>query len=331
MGMVALIAVAFFAHAHLGFLEDGWKELRESDNRWLGTAAIAMLLSMFAQAEVMVVLLRSAGMKVKRLAANILGLVANSWSASLPGGPAISATMIFREQLRWGATPVIASWYMVLSGLLAGAGMTFLAIGAVFFLGSTVKPSTLGISIVALVALASLINWAARNPQKVERWLIKKLRQFNRWRKKPENRFVEEVSGFSDQLAAVELPLPRLVLAITWSLLNWIFEIICLLACILAVGAEPPIAGVVLSFLAAKLTGQAQVTPGGLGQVDIMLTGTLVALAGLTSGQAFASVIVFRMFSFIGIVALGWLVYFVIQLPNPNALEQVNNADEEKG
>lgn len=331
ISLSVLAAIAFMAHRHFGFLENGWEELKAADNRWLLLAVVTVLLSMFAQAEVMVVLLRSAGIKVRRLSANVLGLVANAWSASLPGGPAISVAMIFREQLKWGATPVIASWYMVFSGLLSGAGMALLGIGSVFFLGlKKVDPLTLAVSLVVLVVLASLTNWAARNPKKVEDWLIARLRGFNRWRKKPEDRHVEQLAGFSEQLATVELPLPKLALAINWSLLNWILEIICLLACTYAVGAKAPIAGVVLSFISAKLVGQAQITPGGLGPVDIVLTSTLVAVAGLTSGQAFAAVIVFRMFSFVGLVGLGWIIFLVAKLPNPRELAPGSESEAPK-
>ena len=90
----------------------------------------------------------------------------------------------------------------------------------------------------------------------------------------------------------------------------------------MAIGATPPIAGVALSFMTAKLAGQAQVTPGGLGIVDFALTSTLVAFAGLTSGQAFAAVVVFRMFSLVGLVAIGWIVYFVGQLPSPKSFKE---------
>ena len=95
-------------------------------------------------------------------------------------------------------------------------------------------------------------------------------------------------------------------------------------------GAKAPIAGVVLSFISAKLVGQAQITPGGLGPVDIVLTSTLVAVAGLTSGQAFAAVIVFRMFSFVGLVGLGWIIFLVAKLPNPRELAPGAEADAQK-
>ena len=162
--------------------------------------------------------------------------------------------MIFREQLKWGATAVISSWYLVLSGVLAGGGMALLAIGAVFFLGlKEVQLSTLLISVVALLALAVATNWVASHPHFLERWLRARLRAFNRWRNKPADRFEGKLVGLAEQLSTVQLPLPQLAISIVVSLAKWILEIFCLLACIYAVEAEPPIAGVVLSFLTAKL------------------------------------------------------------------------------
>lgn len=325
---LALIGlIAFLAREHLHFIGEGWRALRHSDNRWIGLAVAALAISMIAQAEVMVVLLRSAGVKVKRSSVNWLGLAANSWSATFPGGPALSAAMIFREQLKWGATPVIASWYMLLSGALAGGGMAILAIGAVFFLGLTVKPMTLALSLLAMIGLAFLTNWVASNPDKVERWLVNRLRTYNTRRGKPADRFTDKVEGLSHQLSAVELPLSKLTAAISASLGNWIFEILCLLCCVYAVGATPPIAGVVLAFLTAKLVGQAQVTPGGLGPVDVALTSALVGFATLTSVQAFGAVIVFRMLSFVGLTLVGWIVFFATKMVNPKGADEKKTAE----
>ncbi|KAB3519990.1 flippase-like domain-containing protein [Corynebacterium sp. zg254] len=311
--LVVLGAIAFFGREHLSFISDGWNELSQGNNTWIALAAVAIALSMVAQAEVMVVLLRSADVPAGRWRSNMLGLAANAWSATFPGGPAISAAMIFREQLKWGATPVIASWYMILSGALSGAGMAILAVGAVFFLGLKVSWVTIAVAVGALVAIALATNWIALHPRSVEAFLINRARAFNRLMKKPEDRFTEHLAGMSEQIAAVELPLPRLAMAITASLMNWVLEIIALLFCVVAVGAEAPVAGVVLSFLAAKLVGQVQVTPGGLGTVDLALTSSLVAMGTLTIHQAFATAIVFRMLSFIGLALVGWIVYFAGQ------------------
>jgi uncharacterized membrane protein YbhN (UPF0104 family) len=269
-----------------------------------------MALAMVAQAEVMVVLLRSAGVEGEaHLRQRPRALAANAWSATFPGGPAISAAMIFREQLKWGATPVIASWYMVLSGALSGAGMAILGFGSMFFVTADLHPYSMATTIVVLILLAFGANWVARHPDRVERWLQKVLAAFNRWRNAPEERWSDKVSGFADQLGAVELKPTKLGWSVILSLLNWVAEIFCLLFCVLAVGGEAPVAGVVLAFITAKLVGQAQVTPGGLGPVDAALTGMLVGVAQMGSGKAFAAVIVFRMISFVGLAIVGWLVF----------------------
>jgi uncharacterized protein (TIRG00374 family) len=305
--VIGIVAFALRGHYHL--FQDGWDAIKAANNWYITVAVVAMALAMLFQAEVMVVLLRSAGVAVKRTSANALGFAANAWSATFPGGPAISAAMIFREQLKWGATPVIASWYMVISGVLSGAGMAILGFGSMFFVTADLHPYSMATTIVVLILLAFGANWVARHPDRVERWLQKVLAAFNRWRNAPEDRWSDKVSGFADQLGAVELKPTKLGWSVILSLLNWVAEIFCLLFCVLAVGGEAPVAGVVLAFITAKLVGQAQVTPGGLGPVDAALTGMLVGVAQMGSGKAFAAVIVFRMISFVGLAIVGWLVF----------------------
>lgn len=325
--LMLLGAIIFLARDHYHFLAEGWEAMLQANNWYILAAVVVMGLSMIAQAEVMVVLLRSADVPVKRTSANALGLSANAWSSTFPGGPAISAAMIFREQLKWGASPVVASWYMVISGALSGAGMAILGFGAVFFLRANVHVVSLTLSLVALVALTVAANWIARHPATVRSGLLKAVSWFNRKRGKPEDRFHEQVTGLVSQLQAVDLPPKRLGYAVVLSMLNWVLEIICLMLCILAIGAEPNVAGAVLAFISAKLIGQAQITPGGLGPVDIMLTTMLVGTAGLGSGQAVAAVIVFRMISFALLTIVGWLVFLWTFVRPEEARE---SADEDK-
>lgn len=307
--LALLVVIGFAARGHYHLFADGWDAIKRANNWYVVAAAVAMLLAMVAQAEVMVVLLRSAGVTLKRSTANALGLSANAWSSTFPGGPAISAAMIFREQLKWGATPVIASWYMVLSGALSGAGMAILGFGAMFFLSADVHPYSMGFTLVILCLLAWGTNWVAKRPEKIETGLLRALRRFNRWRHAPVDRWNDKVTGFADQLSAVRMSPVRLLWSVALSMLNWVAEIFCLLFAVHAVGGTPPVAGVVLAFITAKLVGQAQITPGGLGPVDAALTGMLVGVAQMGSARAFAAVVVFRMISFLGLAILGWLVF----------------------
>lgn len=305
--VLAALAYALRDNAH--FLHEGWAALKKADGGYLAVAAIFTAVTMIFQAETMVSLLHSTGVPCGRGRANALGLAANSWSATLPGGPAVAAAMIFREQLAWGASAVVASWYMVVSGVLAAAGMALLGLIAVFFLGASIHPVALAASIAGLLAVLCAVIWAARNPATVEAKLAAALRWYNRQVRAPEDRWADKLSGLRTQLHTVDIPLPRLALGLLWSTLKWVAEIVCLWACVIAVGGQPDVAGVALSFLTAKLIGQAPITPGGLGPVDVALTSTLVALGQIPMSLAVAATIVFRMLTFVLLAAVGWVVF----------------------
>ena len=88
---------------------------------WRRIAAIvAALLSMDSFAQVQRALLRSAGVKVRQWQSLSLILAANSVSQTMPGGQVLAPAFTYRETRKWGATPVVASWQVVMSGLLAG-------------------------------------------------------------------------------------------------------------------------------------------------------------------------------------------------------------------
>lgn len=313
VGVVAVLlaALAWVLYENTDVIDKGVHHVREADGRWIALGVLALAGAMFAQAEMMVVLLRGAGVRVGRWAANMLGLAANAWSASLPGGPAVSATMIFLRQKAWGAGSVVAAWYLVISGVLAGAGMAVLGLCAVLFLDASINPLTLISSILVLVALVAAFRWLGRNPQTVQRWVEAVLRRFNRLTRAPEDRWVDKFRELVDELGAVDVPPRTLGLALFWAIANWCLEIACLYACLISVGVEPTLSGTVLAFLLAKLVGQAQITPGGLGPVDVAMVSLLVPLAQVPSAAAVGGVFVFRAVSFVGLAAVGWLVFFV--------------------
>ena len=60
---------------------------------------------------------------------------------TMPGGPVLSATFIYRQQRIWGASPVVASWQLVMSGALQVVGLALLGLGGAFLLGAKQKPA----------------------------------------------------------------------------------------------------------------------------------------------------------------------------------------------
>jgi uncharacterized protein (TIRG00374 family) len=85
--------------------------------------------------------------------------------------------------------------------------------------------------------------------------------------------------------------------ALLFALGNWLFDYLALLAAITAVGSRPRPTLVLLAYSAAMVLAMIPITPGGLGFVEAGLTG-LLALAGVSAGDAALSVLAYRLVSF---------------------------------
>lgn len=89
-----------------------------------------------------------------------------------------------------------------------------------------------------------------------------------------------------------------------------------LLACLIAVGAEPNPSLVLLAYVTATLLGSVSITPGGLGLVEAGLTGTL-ALAGTGAGAAVVATLAYRLISFWIPIPLGAAAYALFRRRYP--------------
>jgi uncharacterized protein (TIRG00374 family) len=90
---------------------------------------------------------------------------------------------------------------------------------------------------------------------------------------------------------------------------RWAFDYAILLAALAAVGAHPRPGLVLLAFCAAQVLAQIPITPGGLGFVETGLT-ALLALAGVSAGDAVLATFLYRLFTYwlplpLGLVGLG--------------------------
>ena len=96
----------------------------------------AALASMHSFAQIQRTLLKSAGVEVKQWRSEAAFYAGNALSTTMPGGPVLSATFIYRQQRLWGASPVVASWQLVMSGVLQVVGLALLGLGGAFLLGA---------------------------------------------------------------------------------------------------------------------------------------------------------------------------------------------------
>ncbi|WP_284522596.1 flippase-like domain-containing protein [Corynebacterium aquatimens] len=69
--------------------------------------------------------------------------------------------------------------------------------------------------------------------------------------------------------------------------------------------------GVALAYIMTKLAGAAQFTPGGLGTVEPVAAGMLVA-GGMTLVDATAATVIYRTISFAFITLVGWVIYAAV-------------------
>lgn len=92
---------------------------------------------------------------------------------------------------------------------------------------------------------------------------------------------------------------------------RWLFDLLTLVAAVIAVGGHPPLSLVLLAYVAAQLLAQIPVTPGGIGVVEAGLAAALV-LAGVQGADAAVATLAYRLASYWLMLPAGlaaWVVH----------------------
>lgn len=310
LAFAVLGLIVYWLRDQMPFLAEGWHAVRNIHWGWLIIALGFSYLSMSSYGSVQKTLLNSAGVKVGYWDSVGLIFAANAIATSIPGGQVFSATLTYRRTRQWGATRVIASWQLVISGVLATIGIVVLALLGFFLVGAVSNPILLTLSGIALFAVIFGVQWAARHPDRIESVVMTVLRWINGKRGKPADHGSASVKSIIDQADAVDLSRRHLGSAFFWSLLNWVADIGCLWAAAAAVGAQHSIGGLAIAYVTGKVVAMVPVTPGGLGTVEVTLIGTLTA-GGMPADLALASVFVYRVVSYFLVAAAGWVIFIL--------------------
>src|SRR5205823_6705177 len=107
-------------------------------------------------------------------------------------------------------------------------------------------------------------------------------------------------------------PRPRIwVLAFSFAGANWLWDCLALAFSFLAVGSGVPWRGLLLAYGVAQLAVNLPITPGGLGVVEGSLTIALVAYGGNHEATV-ATVVLYRLISFWGLLGAGWIAWAVL-------------------
>ena len=168
--VLCLVASVLAVEMALGWhqLAKAWMSLFDAKWWWLLACRGGAAASMHSFAQIQRTLLASAGVHVKQLRSEAAFYAANSLSTTLPGGPVLSATFLLRQQRIWGASTVVASWQLVMSGVLQAVGLAVLGLGGAFLLGAKNNPFSLLFTLGGFVALLLLAQAVASRPELIE-------------------------------------------------------------------------------------------------------------------------------------------------------------------
>src|ERR1700712_3585965 len=292
-------------------LAKAWRSLLSANWWWVLAAAFAALGSMHSFAQIQRTLLKSAGVIVRQSRSESAFYAGNALSTTMPGGPVLSATFMYRQQRIWGASPVVASWQLVMSGVLQVVGLALLGLAGAFLLGASKNPLSLIFTLGVFVALLVLGQSVASNPQQIDGIGVRVLSWVNSVRGKPADTGLLKWREMLRQLESVSLTRRALGTAFGWSLFNWVADIACLAFAAYAAGGRPSLAGLTVAYAAARAVGSIPLMPGGLLVVEAVLVPGLVS-SGMTLAASISAMLIYRLVSWIFISAIGWVVFFFL-------------------
>ncbi|TPG25559.1 lysylphosphatidylglycerol synthase transmembrane domain-containing protein [Mycolicibacterium hodleri] len=290
-------------------LAKAWRSLLSANWWWVLAAMLAALASMHSFAQIQRTLLKSAGVYVTQLRSEAAFYAGNALSTTMPGGPVLSATFVYRQQRLWGASPLVASWQLVMSGVLQVVGLALLGLGGAFLLGASKNPLSLIFTLGGFVVLLVLAQSVASNPHQIDGIGVRLLSWFNSARGKPFYTGLDKWREMLAQLESVSLTRRALGTAFSWSLFNWVADVACLAFAAYAAGGKPSLAGLTVAYAAARAVGSIPLMPGGLLIVEAVLVPGLVS-SGMTLASAISAMLIYRLVSWIFISAIGWVVFF---------------------
>jgi uncharacterized protein (TIRG00374 family) len=311
--VLAIVAIVLAAEVALVWdqLLKAWKSLYGAKWWWLLASAVAAGASMHSFAQIQRTLLKSAGVYVKQWRSEAAYYAANSLSTTLPGGPVISATFLLRQQRRWGASTVVASWQLVMSGVLQAVGLALLGLGGAFLLGAKNNPFSLLFTLGGFVALLLLGQAVASRPELIDGIGVRVLSWINSIRGRPVDTGLDKWREMLTQLESVSLGRRDLSVAFSWSLFNWIADVACLGFAAYAAGDNVSVAGLTVAYAAARAVGTIPLMPGGLLVVEAVLVPGLVS-SGMSLPDAISAMLIYRLISWLLIAAIGWVLFFFL-------------------
>jgi hypothetical protein len=262
-------------------------QLRRPDLGWLAVAVLAELASLAAYVLIVRELL-ALGKVVARLGALLRTTVGGiAMTASLPGGPAVSAAYWYRQLRLQGADGGLAGLAMAGSMVAGVLSLGGLLVAGVAIAGEAGPLAALRLPILTAAAVVPAVLLLLR-------------RHIARASQPLFARFAPALTNRVSVGRRSLLTIGALAVA------NWILDCASLYAALAAVHAEVPPRSILLTYAIAQLVASLPLLPGGGGSVELSLAIGFAAF-GHTSGNLIAGILLFRVISCWGLVPIGWV------------------------
>jgi putative heme transporter len=277
-------------------------------------ALAAEIVSWVAYAALHRRLLRGGGLRVALGRVAGVLLAGNAISTTLPAGAAVASAYTFTRWRRFGASVPLAAWAIVISGLLSGATLTALGLGAALVVGVGSTNMVTAIVAVALtLAVAIAFRAGALHPQLLMRAGRALVRLTNRIRRRDRSTGLEHVEEFVNQIVVIRPRASDWLAATGFAAVNWAADLACLVLAAHAVGITDLTARTVLvAYAADAAVGLIQLVPGGVGIVDGAIVLALVG-GGVPVEAATAAVVIYRLISFVLATIIGWIAWLALR------------------
>ena len=283
--------------------------LTEPNPWWLLLALFAEGMSMGAFARVQRRMLSAAGQRVGIRSMVGLTYAANALSVTFPGGTALSSGYVFKRLRSWGATVPAAGFTVVASGLLSLVGFAVLAVFVGVSAGDGLTSSLLVLAAAVAVAAGAFVLRRRDPAALLERAVPAGLRRVNRILHRRPDAGLAAAQRFTHDLTAIHPRHRDWLAGLALAVLNWSADLVCLFACCEAIGADhASVALVMVAYIAGMSASSISLLPGGFGIVDAAMIFALTS-GGVPTVKATAGVVLYRLISFLLVVALGWVAW----------------------
>jgi putative heme transporter len=296
-------------------------------SRWVPLAVIAEIGSMAAFARSQRRLLHAGGTPIHLAPVMAITYAGNAISVSIPiVGSGLGMGFSYRQLESRGVQGPVVSWVLALSGAVSTVAFALvIAIGAVV---SGNPAAAVGGAVGALLTVIPIVvvlraMRSIRARELMIRVTAATVRFIQRIAHRPRGDGAELARVFLERLASLRLRPAQLLWVFVLATWNWFADCLCLVASIRATHTHVPWHGILLAYGAGAAAGSMSPTPGGLGVVEVTLTAALVGL-GISTHKAVTAVVLYRLISFWGVLAAGWVVYFVLHVRRqPRVVEVV--------